>query len=381
MKHIYLRYGLWILCLLLLQLNGFGQVINPGMMDTTDIDLKGKISIAGYVDAYFGYDFSSPRNNERPYFVSMARHNEFTINLAYLDFRYAASRVRARFVPGFGTYINANYATEPGALKNIIEGYGGFRPFANKQIWIDIGIFGSPYTNESAISKDHLVYSRSFAPEYVPYYLSGVKVSVPISARWAAYFYLLNGWQLIQDNNSDKSIGTQLEFRPGNRWLLNWDTYIGNEQSNNRPDFRNRYFTDFYAIYNPAGKFSATACAYLGVQERVDSLSGRMSNWIWYTANLSCRYKLDNNHSVSGRIEYFEDLNGVQIAPLTSRLNGLTGFNSSSASLCYNYAANQNMLFRVEARHFFSNRDMYLNDKQVPATQSTLLITSMTVWF
>ncbi|NJN00112.1 MAG: outer membrane beta-barrel protein, partial [Phormidesmis sp. RL_2_1] len=51
--------------------------------------------------------------------------------------------------------------------------------FKNKQIWLDAGVFGSPYTNESAISKDHLMYTRSFAPEYVPYYLAGVKLSVP----------------------------------------------------------------------------------------------------------------------------------------------------------------------------------------------------------
>ncbi|HAI75233.1 MAG TPA: porin [Microscillaceae bacterium] len=350
-------------------------------MDTTDIDIKGKLSINGYVDAYYAYDLSNPRNNERPYFVSMARHNEFTVNLAYLDIRYSASRVRARFVPGFGTYINANYVTEPGALKNIIEGYAGFRPFANKQIWIDMGVFGSPYTNESAISKDHLVYTRSFAPEYVPYYLSGIKVSIPINAKWAAYLYVLNGWQLIQDNNADKSIGTQVEFRPGNRWLINWNTYVGNEQSAARPTFRNRYFSDLFVIYNPAGRFSATACAYLGIQENVDTLTNNVQNRTWWTANLMGRYKLSDQHSVSGRVEYFEDLEGVQIAPITTTQTGFTGFNSSSASLCYNYAANNNMLFRVEARHFFSPRNMYLDERLNPANSSTMLITNITVWF
>ncbi len=157
-----------LLLVILLNTSAFSQVVNTGVMDTSNFNYQGKVTVNGYIDSYYGYDFNKPASKERPYFVSMARHNEFNINLAYIDVKYSSARLRARFVPGFGTYINANYAAEPGVLKNIVEGNIGVKLFPDKNIWIDAGVFGSPYTNESAISKDHLMFSRSFAPEYVP---------------------------------------------------------------------------------------------------------------------------------------------------------------------------------------------------------------------
>jgi Putative beta-barrel porin-2, OmpL-like. bbp2 len=188
----------------------FAQVTNTATLDTTDLKIKGKVSVNGYIDTYYSYDFSNPASGTRPYSVSMNRHNEFTVNLAFADIKYSAPGFRARFVPAFGTYMNANYANESGTLKNILEAYVGIKLFKNKEIWLDAGVLGSPYTNESAISKDHLIYTRSFAPEYVPYYLSGLKFTLPLSPKVTAYLYLINGWQVIQDNNSGKS----LEYLP-----------------------------------------------------------------------------------------------------------------------------------------------------------------------
>jgi hypothetical protein len=202
------------------------QVVNTATMDTIGFAYQGKITVEGYIDTYYAYNFNKPAGKNQPYFVSMARDREVNINLAYIDVKYSSSRLRARFVPGFGTYINANYAAEKGSLKNIVEGSIGIRLWPKKNIWVDAGVFGSPYTNESAISKDHLAYTRSLAAEYVPYYLTGVKLTIPLAAKVNAYLYLLNGWQQIQDQNDKLSVGTQLEYRPNEYLLLNWNTYI-----------------------------------------------------------------------------------------------------------------------------------------------------------
>lgn len=355
--------------------NLFAQVTNTGLMDTTDISLKGKFVVEGYIDAYYGYDFSKPSGNERPYFVSMARHNEMNINLAYISVKYASSRVRAKFTPGFGSYINANYALEQGSLRNIVEGNIGIKLFKDREIWFDVGVLGSPYTNESAISKDHLTYSRSFAPEYVPYYLSGAKLSIPLGKKLNFYFYLLNGWQQIKDVNDSKSVGTQLEYRPNDHLLINWNTYVGNENSETRPDFGNRYFTDIYFIYNK-GKFSGTSCFYVGLQE-TKSPQGVVENKFWYNANIIGRYSFTPKFSLSGRLEYFDDPKSVQISPI----NPVNGFSSSSASLGFNYSIEENILLRLESRSFFSSKDVYKNADGNPLKNSQLLIGSVTVWF
>jgi hypothetical protein len=310
------------ICILLLFITSkaLGQVANSGMVNVYDTLEKGKVTVGGLVDVYYGYDLSNPINADRPYAISSGRHNEVNINLAYADFRYINDFVRAHFVPGFGTYVNTNYAGEKGTLKNLIEANVGVRLSKKKDIWVDAGVLPSPYTNESAISKDHLMYTRSFAPEYVPYYLSGVKLSLPLSSKFKSYWYLLNGWQTIQDNNKNLSLGTQIEYRPGNKWLFNWDTYVGDESSVINPSFRTRYFTDLYMIYNPDGKWSATACAYLGYQEKKDTLN-KQSFSQWWQVNAIMQYRFNKKASLAFRAEYFDDEGSVQIAA-NNKING-----------------------------------------------------------
>jgi len=347
------------------------QVVNTATMDTVETTVIGRVGIGGYVDSYYSYNFNKPVDGVNPYFVSSARNNEFTINLAYVDIRYRSKYMRARFVPGFGTYMDANYKNEPGSLKNMVEANVGVLVSEKRKIWLDVGVLGSPYTNESAISKDHLMYTRSFAPENVPYYVTGIKLSVPLSSKINAYLYIMNGWQVIQDNNDGKSVGTQLEYRPNKTMLFNWNTYIGDERSAQHLDFRMRYFNDFYWIFNNGGKFSATSCFYFGYQQKATS-----STASWWTANFIGNYAFNESVSLSGRIEYYDD-NGA----LLNSITGTPGFKAASAGTCLNFKLHRLALLRFEARRFFSAENVYLDANQSPSKGATLLVGSLTAWF
>ncbi len=352
------------------------QVTNTATMDTTGGIQIGKLAISVYLDTYYGYNFNEPANSDVPYFVTMNRHNEANINLGMIDLRYTAERLRICFAPGFGTYVNANNASEPGSLRHLIEARVGIKLFKKKNIWMDFGVLGSPYTNESAISKDHLMYTRSFAPEYVPYYVTGAKFTFPLGKRVNAYLYLLNGWQQMVDLNKGKSIGTQVEWRPGNRNLINWNTYIGDERSAARPYYRTRYFTDVYWLFNPDGKFSMTSCAYVGAQERLDGL-GNKSTFKWWQANLIGRYSFNKTISLSGRIEYFSD----PYNSIVSMINPVSGFSSFSGGLCLNLRLFDHALVRFEGRHFFSDQFVYSDTNGNPHDQMTWVVSSVTMWF
>ena len=363
-----IAYALFLLCPFV----AVSQVVNTAIMDTVETTIIGNVGIGGYVDSYYGYNFNKPAKGTNPYFVSSARDNELTINLAYVDLRYRSTYMRARFVPGFGTYMDANYINEPGSLKNMVEANVGILVSAKKKIWVDAGVMGSPYTNESAISKDHLMYTRSFAPEYVPYFITGVKLSIPVTRKLNAYFYLINGWQVIRDNNKGKSLGTQLEYRPNNTMLFNWNTYVGDERSSNNPDFRMRYFSDLYWIYNSGKKWSATSCVYMGFQERAGA-----SVATWWQANFIGKYAFTEDISLSARIEHFYDPAGIIVPPITSA----TGFRTTSYGLCANFHLHKQALFRLEARRFLSMEDVYLDEANNSTAGSTLLVGSLTAWF
>jgi hypothetical protein len=272
--------------------------------------------------------------------------------------------------------MQANYRNEAGLMRNFVEASIGFKLFSKKEVWIDYGILGSPYTNESAISRDHMMYTRSFAPEYVPYYLSGAKLSFSISKKINAYVYLVNGWQQIQDQNRGKSLGTQIEYRPNGRNLFNWNTYVGDERSELTPNNRTRYFTDVFWIYNPDGIFSITSCAYVGLQEAIESGNQKAAKY-WWQFNLIGRVRVNRTTSLSGRIEYFSDPDGVHITPITP----VNGFSSYGSGLCLNVKLSENLLFRFEGRHLFADKNLYLDKDDNPANQSTWVISNLTIWF
>jgi hypothetical protein len=352
------------------------QVVNSGISDTISGSKLGSVSIGGYIDTYFSYHFNQPEDGEVPYFVSMNRHNEVSINLAMLDFRYNSERIRARFAPGFGSYMNANYAAETGGMKYLVEANAGVRIFKNKDIWIDFGILGSPYTNESCISRDHFMYTRSLAPEYVPYYLSGAKVSVPVHNKWNLYFYILNGWQQIADQNKAKSLGMQVEFRPNSTNLINWDFYAGNERSDDFPENRMRFFTDMYWIYNPEGRFSLTSCAYVGVQYREAPQHNHQA--LWWQFNLIGRYRVAKNTSLAVRFEHFNDSHAAQIRNIVS---ASSGFKATGGGLCLNRNLFENALFRLEGRYLYSMKEAFQSAEGTPRRSSVSLTGNLTVWF
>src|SRR5688572_22521239 len=137
-----------------------------------------RLTFSSYVEAYYNYDFNQPPNNKRPgFFYSHNRHNEFNVNLTFIKSSYNAERIRANLAIAAGTYINANYAAEPGVLKNIYEANVGYKLSANKNIWFDIGILPSHIGFETAISKDCWTLTRSMVADNSPYFESGAKLT------------------------------------------------------------------------------------------------------------------------------------------------------------------------------------------------------------
>lgn len=348
------------------------QVINTATIDTSGGEKIGKLHIGGLIDTY--YSFSShvnPYDQNIPYFVSSNRHNEFAINLAYLDVRYNSGKYRARLVPGFGTYMQSNYSSEPLGSRNLVEANVGYQISLKRNIWIDVGILGSPFTNESAVSKDHLMYTRSLAPEYVPYYLSGIKLSVPLSKKVTFNTYLLNGWQQIVDINESKSLATQMEYKLNDYHLINWNTYVGSERRNGSFGLEGgmRYFTDLYWIFDAGKKWNFTSCAYIGLQEEAKS----KDQSIWWQANFISRYKINSKFSLSARVEYFSDPSYVMLPKWSAN-----PWNVYGAGICANWLLSDHFLFRVEYRNLNSQQNLFYPffDKQMHWATA-----NMTVWF
>lgn len=326
------------------------------------------ISMNAYVDTYYGYDFNEPANNTAPYLVSSARHNDFSINLAMLDFEYGTDRVRGRFATGFGSYMNANYAAEVGSFRNIVEATAGVKLSKKKEVWVDAGIMGAPFSYEGAVSKDQLLYSRSLAAEGSPYYVTGVKLTAPLAKNFTGAFYIVNGWQQITDVNNQKSVIGHLEYHPKN-WSINLASILGQEQNLGNTGFRERLLVDFSANYKPKDKpFHFSVGSYYGNQ-KVELVGNRERFFNWFQANIAANYSFDNGIGLAARVEHFNDANAVIYTPVIGN-----SFEVTSITVGGSYKINPFALFRLEARNFIGAEDIYI------APNGNATQTTTTVW-
>jgi hypothetical protein len=319
---------------------------------------KPVISWNGYVEVYYLYDFNKPADNNRPGFVySHNRHNEVNLNLGYLKGSYSAERVRANLALAAGTYMNANYAAEPGVLKNIFEANAGIKLSKKKNLWLDAGIFASHIGFESAISKDCWTLTRSILADNSPYFETGVKLTyISDNSKWLFSALALNGWQRIQrvSGNSLISLGTQIQFKPSDKFLLNYSTFFGTD----KPDSARLYRTyhNFYSIFNFTDKLGLTLGLDIGTE---DKLPGGNEINTWFTPVGILKYNLNDKWAIAGRVENFTDKNGVIISTGTPN-----GFQTMGYSLNIDHSPFKNVLVRLEARNFSSKDAIFIKESK-----------------
>ncbi|MBC7570649.1 MAG: porin [Spirosoma sp.] len=323
--------------------------------DTTKIS---PLTLTGYVEAYYTHDFTAPKTaQERPSFLyNYKRNRELNINLAYAKLAYATDRVRGNLALQVGTYAQYNYAAEQPLLKNVFEANAGVKLSKTHDLWLDAGVFSSHIGFESAISKDCWTLTRSILAENSPYYMAGAKLTYT-TGKWTVLGSVLNGWQRIAKvpGYSGPSVSTQVQFRPSDKVTLNWSSFLGTD----RPDSlkQGRFFNNFYAIINPAGRFGVILGFDIGTDrkpvvrtgspERVEG-GGR---YVWYSPVVIARYKTSDRSYLNGRIEYYDDNKAVII--------GISGFQTVGYSLGYDYAIVPQALFRIEGKIYDSKTPIF----------------------
>jgi len=348
----------------IITLNSFAQT------DST----KNPLTMSGYVETYYSYDFGKPSDHNRPGFVySHNRHNEVNLNLGFIKTAYSTEKVKANLALMTGTYANANLAVEPGVLKNILEANAGVKISENKNLWVEAGIFTSHIGFESAIGKDCWNLTRSILADNSPYYESGVKVSYTSdNGKWFLSGLILNGWQRIQrvNGNNTLAFGHQLTFKPNSKVTLNSSSFIGSDT----PDSTRlmRYFHNFYGQFQLTEKLGMILGFYIGAQQKTYKSNAYNT---WYSPVLIVKYAPTEKISIAARGEYYSDPTGIIISTGTRN-----GFQTYGYSLNLDYQIINNVVWRIESRGFTS-KDKIFTSNDNPSSQNFFLATSLAISF
>lgn len=300
------------------------------------------LQFSGYLETFWSFDANRPEGNRAPFFLySHNRHNEFNINLAFLQAAYSGRQVRARFALAAGTYMADNYAAEPQALRNILEANAGVK--LGERVWLDAGILPSHIGFESAVSKDCPTPTRSLAAENSPYYEAGARLVFTPDEHWTLAALVLNGWQRIARTNTSPAFGSQIAWKPTPATTLNWSTYVGNE----RPDSARlwRVFQNFYGIFQLTEKIALTAGFDIGTQE--SPVEGQD---LWFSPVAIARMQCSEKWAVALRLENYTDRDAAIIAP---------DFSVTGASVNVDFAPSENALLRFETRYLGSDNAVF----------------------
>lgn len=295
-----------------------------------------RFQLHGLIDGYSVLGKSNS-TGKIPYLVSSSNLNSFQINLNVMEFTLENLKWKYAVSPAFGTYIQQNYAAEKWYKRWIYEMYVQ-RKF--NQSSIAAGVFSSPYTQETPKSADQLSYSRSLAPEYVPYYISGLKYQRTLSSHLNLSLFAMNGWQKMNYAQFSPSFGSLLEFKKGS-WKVNWSTYIGREKPILAKELQTRMLSEWNIQYSKQ-KWTIQSCAFVGTQ-------GMNFSRNWWQVNTQLAFLATDKTRIYGRVEYFSDPTTVQLS--TGKL--------ASESVGVNYALTDVMNIGTEFRCFHSEKKAF----------------------
>ncbi|AWA30588.1 hypothetical protein HYN48_11070 [Flavobacterium magnum] len=332
------------------------------------------VTFSGYLETYYSYDLGEPEDHTRPGFIySHNRHNELNVNIGFVKANYLKDNVRGNLALMAGTYAQHNLAAEQDLLKNVFEANVGVRLSQHHNLWVDAGIMPAHIGFESAVGKDCPTLTRSILADNSPYYEAGVKLGYTSKTeRWYLAVMYLNGWQRIQkiDGNQTPAFGSQVTYRPNAGTMLNWSTYVGNEQPDSIRKWR--YFNNFYGLFRVTEKVNLTAGFDIGMQQ---TAYGSSDYDVWYSPVLIARYKPTDKIQLAARAEYYQDQKGVIIATGTP-----DGFRTYGFSANFDYLPASNVMFRIEARTLNSRDEIFL-DNNNPTDKNVFLTTALAISF
>jgi hypothetical protein len=284
------------------------------------------LALSGSVDGFFAYNTNHPLDHAS-FFpgvgTSAKRENEASVNLAALDLSLPAKPLGFRLVLGAGTSTDVVHAAEvrgvaasPDLWRNVVQASAQWQTKLGRGLLLEAGIYPSHIGMEAFQSKDNWNYTRSYLGELSPYYQTGLKLAYPFSDHWSGQLHLLNGWQMISDNNRAKTVGGQLAYS-ADRLSFSVNGIAGPELPGDDDHVR--------ALGDLVATWKATRSVSLGISADV-AREGRPSADAvsWKGIGLYARLSPpESRTALALRTEYYDDPDGA-ISGLAQTLKEVT---------------------------------------------------------
>ena len=395
MKKRILGLSLAVLIVFVLVINAGGEEAKPGAtpeakpeakqeakptLSPEDIKnvvngVKDYLGLSIYLQGGYTFNFRNPDSETNEQRIFDQKANSFLIDLAQIQFAKEApvGGLGYKVKVSFGEtakFIHSAGLGEPDDEVDLTEAYVDYRAPLGSSLGLRFGKFATYHGAEVIEARDNFNYSRSFLFNYaIPFTHTGFMAEYAFSKAFTADLYVVNGWDVTNDNNKGKTFGARFVVTPIEPLTMNFGFMYGPEQPHDSSNYR--FLFDWLGALKATKNLTFMVNTDYANEEKDPLNAARNSKW--YGVAGYAKYEFTDFFSTSIRAEYFNDQDGVRTG-IPQKLKGVT--------ITPEFKIVKNLLVRPEYRHDWSNKDSFDShhnnfDKK---SQDTIAIGMMYTW-
>jgi hypothetical protein len=338
-------------------------------------DIKNLLGMSIYLQGGYTYNFNNPDSGKNEQRIFDQKANTFLLDLAQIQFAKDAPEGGLGFklkvsAGETAKYIHSAGLGNPNDTFDLTEAYVDYVAPLGSGLKLRFGKFVTYHSAEVIEAKDNYNYSRSFLFNYaVPFTHTGFMAQYAFSKVFSASLYLVNGWDVTNDNNNGKSVGASFVFTPTDILPFTFNFMYGPEQQSNSS--HNRFLFDWIGAFKATKQLTFMANIDYA-REDSDPLN-HGSNSEWYGAAVYAKYEFTDFFGASIRAEYFDDKNGVRTG-IAQKLTEIT--------LSPEFRIAKGLVVRPEYRHDWSDQNGFDSHKNTfsKKSQDTIALGVMYTW-
>ena len=216
-------------------------------------------------------------------------------------------------------------------------------------------------------------FSRSYMFGYsIPFTHTGVLATYPLGEIGSTTLGVVNGWDIVDDNNQAKSLIGNLTLTPMKTLTVSLNGITGAEQNNNSHNHRTVF--DSVVTWTPVERLALMANYDYGHESGLTPGTGAAgSDGVnWQGLALYAKYDVTPTWSLAGRWEWFGDMDNVRTR-LTSLGGGIpTDIDFMEWTLTNQWTLHEHVLARLEYRHDKANEQVFKHGDAFNDYQDTI---------
>lgn len=331
------------------------------------------IAVSGFVSASYVYNFDEPKGAGNTLRVFDTEPKGFQINNFELVVEKPVSEesrvgFRTDLHVGEDAEITGGVTTGLGSTTDELDLQQAYvealLPIGNG-LNVLFGKFTVLHGAEVTESQDNWNFSRSYLFGFAQALThTGVRLSYPWSDWLSTSFGVNNGWDVVDDNNSGKTIEWQVAITPTEKSFFTFSGTYGPEQTNDNRD--DRTLVDIVLGYNPTDQLSLMLNYDYGQEE--DAAIEDMENGSWHGVAGYARYQFNDGYALAFRGEYFADFDGVRTG------TGVGDIRLWALTLTNEFRLYQDLIARLEYRHDHASDSVFIDSSGAKNTQDTIAV-------